>query len=64
MEENDNFIDKSDSEDQSFVESNRQMFHNFLDQKDERDREVAKAEQDKYNKRVQQVAIQEEQKEL
>eukprot|EP00972_Heterocapsa_arctica_P043372 6400073-Heterocapsa_arctica.AAC.1 len=47
MKENNKPIDKSGREDQSFVESSRNMFHNFLDQKDDRDREVAKAEQEK-----------------
>eukprot|EP00972_Heterocapsa_arctica_P076119 11227259-Heterocapsa_arctica.AAC.1 len=46
MEENEMLDDRSDSEDQSLVESNRKMFQNVLDQKHERDKEIAKAEQE------------------
>eukprot|EP00972_Heterocapsa_arctica_P098398 14520926-Heterocapsa_arctica.AAC.1 len=46
-EENEMFNDKNDSEDQSVVESKRKMFQKFSGQKDELNREVAKAEQEK-----------------
>eukprot|EP00972_Heterocapsa_arctica_P050828 7470659-Heterocapsa_arctica.AAC.1 len=64
MEEHDNNIDKSDSEDQSVVESSRNMFKQILYQKDDRDREVAKAEQEKEKQRAHKAAIQKEQKEI
>eukprot|EP00972_Heterocapsa_arctica_P038483 5670046-Heterocapsa_arctica.AAC.1 len=56
------FKDKSDSENQSVVESSRNMFQKFFDRKDERNREVAKAEQEHNNTIVQQVTSQAEQK--
>jgi hypothetical protein len=57
-------MDKSDSEYTSCVEKNRQMFQDNIDKTEVRDRQVAKAEDDRENKRAIKVVSHDEFQEL